>query len=140
MTGFNQVKNKMKRAKVVTHSKDAKKPSLAVLKYRKAHSSVSIFENKSGPRHKGYKSMSLGMSQTQKFLIGNSKGSNKAIKHSQRTKVIKSASSPNVRNHLRYDSVSKKFKSNNNKFILSKGHACLSLYAVLNYFGYFMYY
>ena len=101
MTGFNQVKNKMKRAKVVTHSKDAKKPSLAVLKYRKAHSSVSIFENKSGPRHKGYKSMSLGMSQTQKFLIGNSKGNNKAIKHSQRTKVIKSASSPNFRNHIK---------------------------------------
>jgi transketolase len=28
-------------------------------------------------------------------------------------------------------------KKNNNQFILSKGHACLSLYCVLNYFKYF---
>ena len=40
------------------------------------------------------------MSQTQKFLIVNSSGNNKAMKHSQRTKVIKSASSPNFRNHI----------------------------------------
>ena len=92
MTGFDRA-GSMKRAKVITHSKDAKKTSLAVLKYRKAHSSVSIFENKSGPHHVGYKSMSLGASQAKNFLMNNS---------AKNMKYIKSASSPDFRRHLKH--------------------------------------
>ena len=115
MAGFNNKASRSTRTKVVTHSADAKKVSLAVLKYRKAHSSVSMFENKREPRYKGYKSVSLGKSQAKKFLISNSHNDNIKAK-SKRTKFIKSASSPNVRNHIRHDSLSKNFKSNRNKF------------------------
>jgi hypothetical protein len=115
MAGFNNKASRSTRTKVVTHSADAKKVSLAVSKYRKAHSSVSMFENKREPRYKGYKSVSLGKSQAKKFLINNTQNENIKLK-SKRANFIKSASSPNVRNHGRYDSVSKNFKSNSNKF------------------------
>ena len=108
MTGFDRA-GSMKRTKVITHSKDAKKPSLAVLKYRKAHSGVSIFENKSGPHHVGYKSMSLGASQAKNFLVNNTR-----LSSSKNAKFIKSASSPDFRRHVRHGSkqrVSRKQKS-----------------------------
>ena len=112
MAGFNNKASRSGRTKVVTHSADAKRTSLAVLKYRRAHSSVSMFENKRETRYKGYKSVSLGKSQAKKFLINNSQ--NNIIKAtSKNPNLIKSVSSPNFRMQIRLDSVNKNFKSSN---------------------------